>query len=157
MRTPLKLASKIDRAAWDFRPIEYPGPDGPIYHGERFQMLRSIAVKGHDALGAITTPSPIQLGGEHRPVHGWIVPCAVMDAMLYASAVLAYRATGRGSLPVRFETIHFGRFPDPGEPLLVYSRVIDQDESGMTLAADLMGLNGDQLLALRGYRIHWLL
>ncbi len=154
---PLKLASKIDRAAWDFKPIEYLGPDGPIYHGERFQMLRSIAVKGRNAVGAITTPSPIQLGGEHRPVHGWTVPCAVMDAMLYASAVLAFRATGRGSLPVRFEAIHFGRFPDPGEPLLVHSREIDQDESGMILAADLLGLNGDQLLALRGYRIHWLL
>ena len=154
---PLKLASRIDRAAWEFKPIEYLGPDGPIYHGERFQMLRSIAIKGRDAVGAITTPSPIQLGGEHRPAHGWVVPCAVMDAMLYASAVLAFQATGRGSLPVRFETIHFGRFPDPGEPLLVHSRVIDQDNSGMTLAADLIGLNGDQLLALRGYRIHWLM
>ncbi len=140
-----------------FEPVVYLGPDAPIYHGESLQTLKSIAISSNDAVGKITAPSPVQLGGVQRPVNGWVIPCAVMDATLYASAILAFRLSGRPSLPVRFEEIHIGRSPEPGEPLQVHVRANVADDSGITLMVDLYGLNGDRLLVIRGYRIHWLL
>ena len=154
MPTLLKTEDAVSEK--DFRPIEYLGPDGPVYHGESFQCLRSIAVHDGVAIGKIMAPSPVQLGGVHRPAHGWVIPVAAMDAMLYASAVLAYSKTGRGSLPVRFDAIHVGRLPDPGEPLTVVTRVSETNKDGMSLDADLIGLNRDHILALRGYHVSWL-
>jgi len=137
--------------------ITYPDRDAPIYHGESLRTLRRIATsESGEAIGLITAPSPVQLGGERRPVEGWCIPCAVMDGVLYASAVLAFQMSGRASLPVRFGEIHLGRLPDPGEPLTVRIRSDRQDESGMILHADLLGLNGDRLIAIRDYRIHWI-
>ncbi len=136
--------------------IEYMEPDAPIYHGETLQCLRTLQIQDRMAIGVITAPSLVQLGGVERPADGWLVPCAAMDAMLYASAVLAYHVAQRGSLPVRFETIDIGRMPEPGEPLQVHAEVVDHDQDGATLHVDLVGLNNDHLMALRHYRIHWL-
>ncbi len=137
-------------------PIEYVGPDAPIYHGETLQCLRSIQIDKESAVGVITAPSLVQLGGVERPADGWLVPCAVMDAMLYASAVLAYYVAKRGSLPVQFESIDVGRLPEPGEPLQVHVKMNGQDQQGASLDVDLVGLNNDHLLAIRNYRLHWL-
>lgn len=156
---PSRIAISTLRSGLTFHPIEYLPSDGPVYHGESLQCLRSIAYDGEQedvAVGKIMTPSPVQLGGLQRPVQGWVFPCAVMDAMLYASAMVAYRRCGQGSLPVRFEQIVVGRLPDPGEPLTVVVRFISSDKEGAKLEADLLGLNDEHLLALRGYHVHWL-
>lgn len=156
---PSRIAVGTLRSGLTFHPIEYLPSDGPVYHGESLQCLRSIAYDGkHEdvAVGKIMTPSPVQLGGLQRPVQGWVFPCAVMDAMLYASAMVAYRRCGQGSLPVRFDQIVVGRLPDPGEPLTVVVRFLSSDKEGAELEADLLGLNDEHLLALRGYHVHWL-
>lgn len=140
-----------------FSAIEYLDRDAAVFHGEPLRTLHRIAFVGaSEAIGLLTAPSPVQLGGERRPVDGWCIPCAVMDGMLYASAMLAYHISHKPSLPVRFGSIHLGRLPDPGEPLRVAIRVVSRDENGMTMDADLIGLNDDPLISIRNYRIHWI-
>jgi len=137
--------------------VEYLDRDAAVFHGEPLRTLHRIALLGDcEAVGWLTAPSPVQLGGERRPADGWCIPCAVMDGMLYASAMLAYSVSNKASLPVRFASIHLGRLPDPGEPLLAAIRRVSQDSSGMTIDADLIGLNDDQLISIRDYRIHWI-
>ena len=137
--------------------VAYLERDAAVFHGEPLRTLHKIAIdESGEAVGVITAPSPVQLGGERRPADGWSIPCAVMDGMLYACAMLAYAISARASLPVRFGCIHLGRLPDPGEPLYVLIRATSKDEKGMTLEADLIGLNNEQLLSIRDYRIHWI-
>lgn len=141
--------------------VEHLDRDAAVFHGEPLRTLDRIAIDTSDdtdgeAVGFLTAPSPVQLGGEHRPADGWCIPCAVMDGMLYASAMLAYDIAHQASLPVRFGSIYLGRLPDPGEPLCVAIRATNRDASGMTLDADLFGLNDDQLISIRDYRIHWI-
>jgi len=137
--------------------VAYLERDAAVFHGEPLRTVHKIAIdKSGEAFGFITSPSPVQLGGERRPTDGWSIPCAVMDGMLYACAMLAFGISERASLPVRFGCIYLGRLPDPGEPLCVLIRTTSKDEKGMTLEADLIGLNNDQLLSIRDYRIHWI-
>ncbi len=150
-----KLNLPVDQD-WTFTAIDYLPPGAVVFHGEPLQALREIAIAPGEALGRIAAPSPAHLGGENRPLSGWILPCAAMDAVLYAAATLAYYESGRPSLPVSFDEIRIGRQPDPGEPLLTHIRAIQSDERGMILAADLAGQNGDLILSLHGYRISWI-
>lgn len=145
-------------------PIEYMGTDAPIYHGPSLQTLRCIGfgstpLDGIDrpcAVGSIVAPSPAQLAGESRPLAGWVLCPATMDAVLYAAGMLAYRVGRRPSLPVRFDRIQFGRLPQPGEPLRV-TVVWKQDHfSGGEMIASLVGLNQDPILQLEGYRVGWM-
>ncbi len=145
----------LDRA-WNFHAIDYLPPGAVVYHGEPLQALREIAIAPGEAMGRIAAPSPAHLGGENRPLSGWVFPCAAMDAVLYAAATLAYHESGKPSLPVSFEEIQIGRQPDPGEPLITHIRAIQSDERGMILAADLAGQNGDLILSLHCYRINWI-
>ena len=140
-----------------FLQVEYLDRDAAVYHGEPLRTLHRIKILDScEAVGWLTAPSPVQLGGERRPVDGWCIPCAVMDGMLYASAMLGYNVSGKASLPVRFGSIYLGRIADPGEPLRVVIRGAGLDPSGMTIDADLIGLNDDHLISIRDYRIHWI-
>ncbi|MFN9975872.1 MAG: hypothetical protein ACK58T_38870, partial [Phycisphaerae bacterium] len=99
-------------------PIEYPESDALVYHGPELQELRQIAVTSNFGFGRISASAPVQLFGADRS-SGFTVPCATMDACLYAVAVYAWKRFQKPSLPVRFGSIHTGRLPDPGEPCLV--------------------------------------
>jgi malonyl CoA-acyl carrier protein transacylase/acyl carrier protein/NAD(P)-dependent dehydrogenase (short-subunit alcohol dehydrogenase family) len=156
---PLAVVSKLNLPKgrpWNFTSINYLPPGATVFHGEPLQTLREIAIAPGEALGRIAAPSPAHLGGENRPLSGWILPCAAMDGVLYAAAILAYHEAGKPSLPVSFDEIRIGRLPDPGEPLLTHIRAVQSDERGMILAADLAGQNGDLILSLHGYRINWI-
>ncbi len=142
--------------SWEFTAMQYPDETALMYHGESLRGLREIAVSGNQALGKIAAPSLAQLTGEHRSLCGWLFPLAAFDAVLYATAILAYQLMQRPSLPVSFEQIEIGRLPDPGEPLWTHVRVTSSDERGLTVNADLGGLNDDCILKIRGYRLHWL-
>jgi hypothetical protein len=146
------------------QPIEYLGADALVYHGPSLQTLRCIGfgkatLDGTDcsyAVGSIVAPSPAQLAGESRPLAGWVLCPATMDAVLYAAGMLAYQVGQRPSLPTRFDRIHFGRLPQPGEPLRV-TVVWQQDHlSGGQMTALLLGLNDDPILQLEGYRVEWI-
>ncbi|MEM1226747.1 MAG: SDR family NAD(P)-dependent oxidoreductase [Planctomycetota bacterium] len=159
---------KPDDWTWDdslaMDGVEYLDPDAPVYHGDSLQCLRRI---GYDdaqqtAQGIIVAPSPAHLAGEHRPLVGWSIPCAAMDAVLYAAGCLAHRVGqrfdmgDRVSLPVRFGRIDLGRLPDPGEPLRVTVQFQGRPTvEGGLLTATLLGRNDDRILSLRDYRIGW--
>ncbi|WP_261344716.1 type I polyketide synthase [Allorhodopirellula solitaria] len=142
----------------DYNVVHYQSIDAPVYHGPQFQCLRELGftADGRTAMGVIVTPSPSHLAGENRPLRGWVISPAAMDAVLYAAGMLAYRVGGRPSLPISFDTIKIGRLPVPGEPLRVIVDCESDDENGATLRASLMGLNGDCILELVGYQIGWL-
>lgn len=153
----LPVVSRPDLTGLQFTPIEYLDSNAPIYHGPDLQCLQAIAVEENQAIGQISASSTVQLGGGHRPTYGWSVHCAAFDACLYAAAVFVGRRFGRPSLPVRFDRIRFGRLPDPGEPCLVSVQLIEELNEGVILAFQLVGLNGDLLLDVEGYRVGWLL
>jgi len=148
--------SILEQDSLSWTKVIYPPSGGPVYHGPELQCLHSIAVEDREAFGKIFATSAVQLGGGHRPGTGWSVPAAAMDACLYAAALLAGKQTGRGSLPVRFDRIRFGRQPDPGEPCLVHVKIVKETSQGMTLAFTLTGWNNDLLLEVNGYEIGWL-
>jgi hypothetical protein len=135
--------------------IQYQSPDALIYHGPELQELRRIAVSGDVCWGRIAASAPVQLFGADRAT-GFTVPCATMDACLYAVAVFAWRKFQRPSLPVRFSQIEFGRLPDPGEPCLVRIECNQEYDRGAVFQFRLTGNNGDLLLQVDGYRVAWL-
>ncbi|TWT49653.1 Phthiocerol synthesis polyketide synthase type I PpsC [Rubripirellula amarantea] len=156
----------LDHLRVDAKAIEYMPEDAPVYHGPSLQCLREIefAMDGQIpvALGTIVAPSPAHLAGESRPLVGWTISPATMDAVLYAAGMLAYQVGNRPSLPVLFDEIELGRLPHPGEPLRVVVRWVDSLEestseiAGGRLSAVLAGQNRDLILRLDGYRVGWL-
>ncbi|TWU08316.1 type I polyketide synthase [Stieleria varia] len=137
-------------------PVPYLPADAPIYHGPSLQNLRSIGFTDDAAVGVIVTPSPSHLAGESRPVHSWVISPATVDAMLYASGMMAGHVAGRPSLPISIDAMDLGRLPDPGEPLRVVVRWLEQSETGAKLQVVLSGQNHDLIVRIRGYQIGWL-
>jgi acyl transferase domain-containing protein/NAD(P)-dependent dehydrogenase (short-subunit alcohol dehydrogenase family) len=135
--------------------IEYSLPDSLIYHGPELQELRELADDGQFVWGRIAASAPVQLFGGSR-ARGFTVPCATMDACLYAIGAAAWHRHQRASLPVSFERIEWGRLPDPGEPCLVRIVEVDSNESGAVWDFQLQGNNGDRLLTVSDYRVGWL-
>ena len=146
-------------------PVEYLPPEAPVYHGPSLRCLRTIGFGTNPAaknipvaVGVIVAPSPAHLGGEHRPLSGWVTSPATFDAMLYAAGMLAGHVGGRASLPVSIDRVELGRLPTPGEPLeVVVSWLVDtEDGSGGILSATLTGQNKDLITRLVGYRVAWI-
>ncbi|MEO9932023.1 beta-ketoacyl synthase N-terminal-like domain-containing protein [Rhodopirellula bahusiensis] len=156
--------------------VQYADETAPIYHGPSLQCLRSIGFanvnagssgdglgKHPSAIGTIVAPSPAHLAGEARPLLGWVLSPATMDAVLYAAGMLAYHVADRPSLPISFESIEIGRLPDPGEPLKVHVQWEGEsssrsagDADGGLMSAVLVGQNQEMILRISGYQIGWL-
>ncbi|TWU18982.1 Phthiocerol synthesis polyketide synthase type I PpsC [Allorhodopirellula heiligendammensis] len=153
-----RTAPAQDDLAVTLEPVDYQPSDAPVYHGPALQCLRQIGFTSDSqtAVGVIVAPSPAHLAGEHRPMQGWTISPASTDALLYAAGMLAYRVSGRPSLPVSFERIEIGRLPVPGEPLRAVVTCEHEDETGAILRASLDGFNGDRILELIGYKIGWI-
>ena len=135
--------------------VEYGTSDGLIYHGPELQELREVADDGQSIIGRIAASAPVQLFGGSR-ARGFTVPCATMDACLYAVGYAAWHRYQKPSLPVQFGVIEFGRLPDPGEPCVVSIQQKQLLESGACWDFQLDGHNGDRLLTVSGYQIGWL-
>ena len=137
--------------------VAYPDDiNAPIYHGESLQCLRRYAINGQELIGEIAANSPSHLGSEARPTVNWTIAPSVIDACLYASAILAGHHSKRLSLPSRFDKIVFGRLPDPGEVCRVHCRLMEETPNGLSLEFALRGQNGDLLLSAEGYHLAWL-
>ena len=142
-------------AALSWTRIQYVSPEGLIYHGPELQELREVADDGHTIYGKIAASAPVQLFGGSR-ARGFSIPCATMDACLYAIGHAAGHRHQKPSLPVQFGRIEFGRLPDPGEPCVVRIHEKQLLASGAILDFQLYGNNGDRLLTVRDYQIGWL-
>ncbi|SFH84043.1 type I polyketide synthase [Planctomicrobium piriforme] len=148
--------AKPNLAGLEWEPISYLPSEAPIYHGPDLQCLQQFAMSSETGYGLISASSTVQLGGGNRPTFGWSIHCVVMDACLYAAAVFAGRKSGKPSLPVSFEQVRLGRLADPGEACVIVIQQIAEEASGLVLAFQLIGLNGDLLLDVNGYRVGWL-
>ncbi len=135
--------------------IQYASPEGLIYHGPELQELREVADDGRTIYGKIAASAPVQLFGGSR-AQGYSIPCATMDACLYAIGYAAWHRHQKPSLPVQFGRIEFGRLPDPGEPCVVRIQEKQTLASGAILDFQLYGNNGDRLLTVCNYQIGWL-
>ena len=139
----------------DWHRIQYRSPEGLIYHGPELQELREVADDGQTIYGRIAASAPVQLFGGTR-TRGFTVPCATMDACLYAVGYAAWHRHQKPSLPVKFGRIEFGRLPDPGEPCTVRIQQKELTASGAVWNFVLTGNNGDRLLTVSDYHIGWL-
>ncbi|TWT92487.1 Erythronolide synthase, modules 5 and 6 [Neorhodopirellula pilleata] len=145
------------------QPVVYQPNEAPVYHGPQLQCLREIGFDlsaGDDrvgiAVGLVVAPSPAHLAGEQRPLRGWSILPAAVDAVLYAAGCLAYRIGDRPNLPISFERIQVGRLPRPGEVLRVVVELSEMNQQGAILSAKLAGQNRDRIVQLDGYQIGWL-
>ena len=156
------------------QPVAYLDEDAPVYHGSPLRCLRSIrfepgrnsssnngyrglGLEESIAVGTIVAPSPAHLAGESRPLVGWVICPATLDAVLYAAGMFAFHQGGRPSLPVRFGSLVLGRNPDPGEPLRVVLRWMPERlETGGILQGALIGQNRDLILGMTDYEVGWL-
>lgn len=135
--------------------ITYAVPEDLMYHGPELQELREIADDGQMIFGRIAASAPVQLFGGAR-AKGFTVPCATMDACLWAVGYAAFHRHQMSSLPVRFDQIEFGRLPDPGEPCIVRIQQTHVSDTGAVWDFQLQGNNGDRLITVNGYRTAWL-
>ncbi|WP_437194328.1 SDR family NAD(P)-dependent oxidoreductase [Planctomicrobium sp. SH527] len=148
--------TRPDMTLLSWEPIQYLPPEAPIYHGPDLQCLQQFSIVNNEAFGLISASSTVQLGGGRRPTFGWSIHPAVMDACLYGAAVFAGRLYQKPSLPVGFDRIVLGRLADPGEACLLQVQLVGEEERGLNLAFQLIGLNGDLLMDVSGYRVGWL-
>jgi NAD(P)-dependent dehydrogenase (short-subunit alcohol dehydrogenase family) len=136
--------------------IQYLGPDAPVYHGPPLQALRSVRVEGERLLGKIKALPLAELVGPQRAA-GWLVPSGVLDACLYATAVLAWKVQNpTPSLPARLGQLRFARQAKPGEDCLVEVRLVRKEPGGACCAFRLFGADGRPILEAEEYRIVWL-
>jgi acyl transferase domain-containing protein/acyl carrier protein len=145
---------QLDKAL-NWTRVQYVSPEALIYHGPELQELREVADDGRTIYGKIAASAPVQLFGGSR-ARGYSIPCATMDACLYAIGHAAWHRHKKPSLPVQFGRIEFGRLPDPGEPCVVRIHEKQIMASGAVLDFQLYGNNGDRLLIVCDYQIGWL-
>ena len=151
---PDVLNWRVDDVDWTG--VVYAGPDAPVHHGESLRCLRGYTIvdAGRTLRGVVIAPSPMEIGGDDRPIGGWQTSPAVVDAVLYAAGTLVHMQTGRASLPVRIGQMDLGRLPDCGEPLRVEVTMSDDvsaTDDQVTLSATLVGQNGDAIVRLSNY------
>jgi len=153
-RSELNFDEHLDETLY-WKRIPYVSPEGLIYHGPELQELREVADDGRTIYGKIAASAPVQLFGGSR-ARGYSIPCATMDACLYAIGYAAWHRHQKPSLPVQFGRIEFGRLPDPGEPCVVRIHEKQVLTSGAVFDFQLHGNNGDRLLTVDDYQIGWL-
>ena len=138
----------------DWRRAEYPAAGGYFYSGPALQCLRRVRSGGDLLEGRIIAVAPDELFAPHRPVGNWHVPCAVLDACLFAAGLLAWeRVRPASALPVSIDTLTLVRMPTPGEHCTVRVAVRDSDEAGVRFDFVLLGRDGSTVLRADGYRV----
>jgi hypothetical protein len=128
-----------------------------MYLGPPLQCLRKIRVGQDRAHGKIIAPALIELSGPDRPVDGWLVPSAALDACLFATGWLCWARVQPGAtLPVRFGAVELGRLPYPGEECVVETRFLRREERFAVFAFTLLGADRSELIRVQDYYIAWL-
>ena len=138
----------------DWRRAEYPAAGGYFYSGPALQCLRRVRSAGDLLEGKIVAVAPDELFAPHRPVGDWHVPCAVLDACLFAAGLLAWeRVKPASALPVSIDTLTLARMPAPGEHCTVRVAVRASDAAGVRFDFALLGRDGSVVLRADGYRV----
>ncbi|MDB5348565.1 MAG: beta keto-acyl synthase [Schlesneria sp.] len=148
---PSKLKLEVPSDSWER--MEYPSAgEARMYHGPSLRCLRKVRHGNRVAWGRIVAPALVELAGSQRDVTNWTIPSAVLDACLYAAAVLIWRQIEQAaSLPYSLEMLELGRRPHPGEPCIVEVRFRRQEERYAWCDFILVGLNDDLIVRATNY------
>jgi acyl transferase domain-containing protein/NAD(P)-dependent dehydrogenase (short-subunit alcohol dehydrogenase family) len=134
----------------------YPAIGESFYLGWPFQKLRQVTLLEHGLIGRISAPALIELAGTRRDLRGWRVPCAAMDACLFAAGVLAWQQAPGTALPVRMGQLEIGRLPSPGEACQVHVQLLRYAKGQASFDFTLYGIDGDVILNANDYQVAWL-
>ncbi|MEZ6098603.1 MAG: SDR family NAD(P)-dependent oxidoreductase [Pirellulaceae bacterium] len=140
----------------EWHKVAYPPPDAPFFLGPTLRSLRRVQFDDGIVWGQCIAPALIELAGSHRTVNNWVVPCALLDACLYTTGLLAWHQIEPGvALPAAFDQLLVFAIPQPGDACLVESRISERGDGHATFDFDLWNAAGEWLLSASGYRIHW--
>ena len=114
-------------------------------------------MEGNVGWGRIVAPAAIELTGPRHNVAGWRLPCAALDACLFATGLLAWYCVEPGTaLPASIGELTLHRLPRVGEACLVETKLLRREGHHAWFDFTLQGVNGELILAARDYRIVWL-
>jgi acyl transferase domain-containing protein/acyl carrier protein/NAD(P)-dependent dehydrogenase (short-subunit alcohol dehydrogenase family) len=134
----------------------YPKPSQPFYVGPAFRVLKQYALKTDRIVGRILAPSLIELVGSHRTTENWVLPCAVIDACLFTSGILAWNAVHPGiCLPMSIQSIQFAGRPRAGESCTVESRLVRADDQYVWFDFCVWGSDARPLMEAKCYQAAW--
>jgi acyl transferase domain-containing protein/acyl carrier protein len=141
--------------ALPWQTVQYSNPESRFYHGPAFQALRQFCVEGERLWGRITAPALIELAGD-RPDQGWRLPCAVLDACLYAVGCLAWYLEPGTTVPSGLGELRHYRLPRPREACGVEVRLRGREGRRAHFDFQLVGRDGELLIDGVDYQITWL-
>lgn len=146
------LTVPVPKGPWS--PVAYSERGARLYHGPAFRALRKVCLLGDELWGQITAPAVVELSGTQRPTVGWRVPCAVLDACLYAVGYLSFmRVEPTQTVPAGMAELTLGRLPIPREDCLVHVRFLERSEGGARFDFRLYGNTGELLAEALGYEL----
>ena len=149
---------RLDAPAPDglWQPVVYGGPGTRFHHGPSMRALRKTCIVDGVLWGSIVAPALIELAGSNRSPLGWKIHGAVLDASLYAVAVLAWSLGAGGNIPLAMDRLWVGRLPAFGEECLVRVTEHERRERRGIFDFAVYGANGEPLMDARGYSVAWL-
>ena len=134
----------------------YPDASQPFYVGPAFRVLKQYALGDKRITGRILAPSLIELVGSHRSTDGWVLPCAVIDACLFTSGILAWNAVRPSvCLPMSIQTMHVFDRPRAGESCIVESRLVRSDKQYVWFDFCVWGSDNRLLMEAMNYQAAW--
>jgi acyl transferase domain-containing protein/acyl carrier protein/NAD(P)-dependent dehydrogenase (short-subunit alcohol dehydrogenase family) len=134
----------------------YPDASQPFYVGPAFRVLKQYALGDKRVTGRILAPSLIELVGSHRSTDGWVLPCAVIDACLFTSGILAWNTVRPGvCLPMTIQTMQLFDRPRAGESCTVESRLVRSDEQYVWFDFCVWGSDNRLLMEAMNYQAAW--
>lgn len=140
----------------DFSIPSYPDASQLFHVGPAFRVLKQYALSDKQIVGRILAPSLIELVGSHRSTVGWVLPCAVIDACLFTSGILAWNAVQPGiCLPVSIEKMQVFDRPRAGESCTVESRLVRSDEQYVWFDFCVWGSDNRLLMEAIRYQAAW--
>ena len=130
--------------------VEYPDSIA-IYHGPVFRRLRQMSVMDESAWGRIVAPELQEIFG-NRPGRRLFVPCAVLDACLFACGIYLWaKDSGGVALPEGIGKLRLGRPAQAGEECLVHLRCTARKNHRNWFSFDVFGSDRSVILSVEDY------
>ncbi|MCA9791827.1 MAG: polyketide synthase dehydratase domain-containing protein, partial [Candidatus Eremiobacteraeota bacterium] len=157
--TPLTGAARPEPVAppeGSWQPVHYHDRGARLFHGPALRALRRVQQTSTRLWGRLVSPAAVELGGTRRPTVGWRVPCAALDACLYAVGTLAWGQQPRQTVPKSIGRLRIFDQPRPREECTVEVLFLRRQEESGFFEFRLFGQQGRPLLEALDYQLQWL-